>query len=71
VLTAGAGREDEAQRAGWLALQRDLAGLSTNSRHEVLAEAQHVSMLLTHAAPVAAAIQDVVEAARSGRPLAR
>ena len=71
VLTAGSRREDEAQRAGWLALQRDLAGLSTNSRHEVLAEAQHVSMLLTHAAPVAAAIQDVVEAARSGRLIAR
>jgi pimeloyl-ACP methyl ester carboxylesterase len=71
VLTAGAGREDEAQRESWLALQRDLAGLSANSRHEVLAQAQHVSMLLTHSAPVAAAIRDVVEAARSGRPIAR
>jgi pimeloyl-ACP methyl ester carboxylesterase len=71
VLTAESEGEDEAQRATWLALQRDLAGLSTNSRHEVLAQAQHVSMLLTHAAPVAAAIRDVVEAARSGHPIAR
>jgi pimeloyl-ACP methyl ester carboxylesterase len=71
VLSAGSGHEDEATHATWLALQRDLAGLSTNSRHEVLADAQHVSMLMTHAAPVAAAIRDVVEAAGSGRPVPR
>jgi pimeloyl-ACP methyl ester carboxylesterase len=70
VLTAGAGHEDEATHATWLGFQRDLAGLSANSRHEVLEGAQHVDMLMTHAGPVAAAIRDVVEAAGSGRPLA-
>jgi pimeloyl-ACP methyl ester carboxylesterase len=70
VLTAGSGREDAATDATWLGFQQDLAGLSANSRHEVLADAQHVSMLMTHAGPIAAAIRDVVEAARSGRPIA-
>jgi pimeloyl-ACP methyl ester carboxylesterase len=70
VLTAGSGHEDEATHGTWLALQRDLAALSANSRHEVLADAQHVSKLMTHAAPVAAAIRDVVEVAGSGRQLA-
>ena len=41
-------------------------GSRRTDSHEVLAEAQHVSMLLTHAAPVAAAIQDVVRRAGPG-----
>jgi pimeloyl-ACP methyl ester carboxylesterase len=41
VITAGRGHD-----AKWLSAQKDLATLSTNSRHRVVADATHASLLL-------------------------
>jgi len=67
VVTAGRG-SDEA----WLAAQDKLATLSTNSRHRVVAEATHASLILeeTHAAAASQGIRDVVKAVRTSQPLA-
>lgn len=64
VLTA----MDEAQ-AGWRADQDDLAMLSTNSAHRVLARATHNSLVSEKggAAESSDAIHDVVESVRAGR----
>jgi pimeloyl-ACP methyl ester carboxylesterase len=66
VITAGTGSSET-----WLALQNDLATLSTNAIHITLAEASHASLAFNpeHAQQVSAAILQVVEAAGSGRPL--
>ena len=67
VVTAGRGHD-----ASWLAAQDKLATLSTNSRHQIVADATHVSLVLdqTDAAAASQAIRDVVAAVRTSRPLA-
>jgi hypothetical protein len=67
VVTAGRGDD-----ASWLAAQDKLATLSTNSRHDVVAEATHASLVLneTDAAAASQAIRDVAAAVRTSRPLA-
>ena len=66
VVTAGRGHDRR-----WLAAQDKLATLSTNSRHDVVADATHASLYLdkTHAAAASQAIRDVVASVRSSRPL--
>jgi hypothetical protein len=55
-----------------MAAQDKLATLSTKSRHDVVAEATHASLVLneTDAAAASQAIRDVVAAVRTSRPLA-
>jgi pimeloyl-ACP methyl ester carboxylesterase len=66
VLTAGRGSDAE-----WLAAQQQLARLSTNSRHQVVAGAVHASLLEDRddATAVTDAVLDVVAAVRTGTPL--
>jgi pimeloyl-ACP methyl ester carboxylesterase len=66
VITAG--REHDAK---WLSAQKDLATLSTNSRHRVVADATHASLVLdaTDATAASQAIRDVVASVRTSRPL--
>ena len=66
VITAGRGHDAE-----WMLAQDKLSTLSTNSRHRVVADATHQSLVLdeTHAAAVSQAIRDVVIAVRTSRPL--
>jgi pimeloyl-ACP methyl ester carboxylesterase len=61
------------QSPGWLALQNELAALSTNSSHHVVDGANHTSVVddPSHALVTSAAIADVVEAVRTNRPLTR
>jgi pimeloyl-ACP methyl ester carboxylesterase len=68
VITAGRGAQD-----GWIPLQDDLATLSTNSVHRVLPRAEHQSLTQDEhdAAQSSRAIHEVIESARSGKPLAR
>ena len=67
VLTA-----EEGNAPGWIEKQAALAALSTNSLHSVVPGATHQSLVdnPTHAAVVSQAIVDVVEAIRTGAPLA-
>jgi len=67
VVTAGRGHD-----ASWLAAQDKLATLSPNSRHQIVADATHVSLVLdqTDAAAASQAIRDVVAAVRTSGPLA-
>ena len=60
-------------QAGWPAQQDDLATLSTNSAHRVLARATHDSLVSDkgNAAKSSDAILDVVESVRTARPLAQ
>lgn len=55
------------------AAQDKLATLSTSSRHSVVADATHASLVNeeTDAAAVSQAIREVVAAVRIGRPLPR
>ena len=57
----------------WIALQNELAALSTNSSHHVVDGATHTSVVDDpgHARVTSAAIVEVVDAARNNRPLAR
>ena len=66
VVTAGRGHDET-----WLASQDKLATLSTNSRHRVVADATHASLVLdkTDAAAASQGIRDVVAAVKSSRPL--
>jgi pimeloyl-ACP methyl ester carboxylesterase len=66
VLTAGRGSDED-----WLAEQKAMAALSTNSVHRVVAEATHASMLEDEddATAVTWAIADVVASVRTGSPL--
>jgi pimeloyl-ACP methyl ester carboxylesterase len=66
VLTAG--REHD---AAWLAAQDKLATLSTNSRHRIVADATHASLVLdaSDAAAASQAIRDVVASVRTSTPL--
>jgi hypothetical protein len=56
-----------------VALQNELAALSTNSTHRILEGSDHQSFQFnaTHASITSAAIRAVAEAARSGQPLAQ
>ena len=67
VLTA-----EQGNAPGWIEKQAAIAALSTNSRHSVVPGATHQSFVdnPTHAAVVNQAIVDVVEAIRTGAPLA-
>jgi pimeloyl-ACP methyl ester carboxylesterase len=67
VVTAGASDSE------WLELQDDLAALSPNSTHRVVEGATHTSLLYDRgdARATGAAIDDVVDAVRNDRPLAR
>ena len=61
------------QPSSWLEMQKEMATLSPNSIHRVVDGATHVSLLYErHDAQVtSAAIDQVVEAVRTGRPLSR
>ena len=67
VLTA-----EQGNAPGWIEKQAALAALSANSLHHVVPGATHQSLVDTpdHAAVVSRAIVDVVEAVRTGAPLA-
>jgi pimeloyl-ACP methyl ester carboxylesterase len=67
VVTAGRDRQ-----AGWLAHQDELAKLSSDSVHRIVAGSTHTSLIddAHDAARSSRAITDVVLAARSGRPIA-
>lgn len=67
VLTA-----EQGNAPGWIERQETLAALSTNSRHTVVPGASHDSLVAnpSDAAVVGRAIVDVVEAIRTGAPLA-
>ncbi|MEV8509780.1 alpha/beta hydrolase [Actinoplanes sp. NPDC051475] len=68
VLTAGSGSD-----ATHSAAQNDLATLSTNSVHRIIAGATHDSLISNeeHAAATSHAILDVVSSVRSAGPLSR
>jgi hypothetical protein len=67
VLTA-----EQGNAPGWMAHQDAMASLSTDSRHDVVPGSTHQSLTddPAHAAVVSGAIVDVVEAVRTGLPLA-
>jgi pimeloyl-ACP methyl ester carboxylesterase len=67
VLTA-----EQGNAPGWIEKQDAIAALSTNSQHIVVPGATHQSLVDNpiHAAVVSQAIVDVVEAVRTGAPLA-
>jgi pimeloyl-ACP methyl ester carboxylesterase len=69
LIVVTAGREHD---AAWMAAQDKLATLSTNSGHDVVANATHPSLVLneTDAAAASQAIRDVVASVRTSRPLA-
>ena len=61
VLTAGRGHD-----GAWMSAQDKLAGLSTNSRHRVVAGATHASLLdEADSAAAIQAIHDVVVSVRT------
>ncbi|MGZ5417037.1 MAG: alpha/beta hydrolase [Nocardioides sp.] len=66
VLTAGRGSAE-----GWMAAQDEMATLSTNSLHRVVADATHQSLLADpdDAAEVTRAIDEVVVSVRTSEPL--
>jgi pimeloyl-ACP methyl ester carboxylesterase len=68
LIVVTAGREHD---SAWLAAQDKLATLSTNSRHRVVVNATHASLVLdeTDAAAASQAIRDVVASVRTSRPL--
>jgi pimeloyl-ACP methyl ester carboxylesterase len=68
LIVVTAGREHD---AAWMAAQDKLATLSTNSRHQIVADATHASLVLneTDAAAASQAIRDVVASVRTSRPL--
>jgi pimeloyl-ACP methyl ester carboxylesterase len=68
VLTAGNGSD-----AAWFAFQDDLATLSTNSIHRVIAGAAHIDLVRDQGAAAATSqgILDVVSSVRSAGPLVR
>lgn len=57
--------------ASWVVLQNELAALSNNSVHIIVADATHASLALNqkHASEVSRAILQVIEAAQTGRLL--
>ncbi len=69
LIIVTAGRQHDAT---WPVAQDKLATLSTNSRHDVVADATHPSLVLdeTDAAAASKAIRDVVTSVRTSKPLA-
>ena len=67
VITAGRNHD-----ATWMAAQTKLTTLSINSRHRVVPDATHGSLVLKedNAAAASQAIRDVVDAVRTSQPLA-
>ena len=67
VVTAGE------QTGDWLQMQDELAALSSNSIHRIVAGANHASLLFTDrdAAVSSATIHEVVQSVRAHRPLRR
>jgi hypothetical protein len=63
---------DETRRA-WNEFSAELAGLSSNSSHRLVDGATHMSLALKqeHAQVTIEAILQVIEAARTGQPLAQ
>ena len=61
------------QAPDWLEMQGELAALSPNSTHRVVAGGTHDSLLYDkhHAQLTSAAIEQVVQAVRTDRPLTR
>ena len=59
--------------AGWLPLQKKMAGLSTNSVHRVLPDTDHPGVIddRTGAAQASRAILDVVASVRTGAPVTK
>ena len=72
IITATDHDTSPEQEQLWQAWQRQLTSLSTNSMHRIVAGANHASLLAHQpdAHVSAAAILKVVEAARTGQPLA-
>lgn len=68
VLTAGSGSSE-----GWMADQDQMATLSTNSVHRIIAGATHASLMEDEddARAVSQAVDDVVVSARTSAPLPR
>jgi len=68
LIVVTAGREHD---TAWLAAQDKLATLSTNSRHRIVADATHASLVLdeSDAAAASQAIRDVVASVRTSTPL--
>jgi pimeloyl-ACP methyl ester carboxylesterase len=66
VLTAGRGHDEE-----WMSAQDEMATLSTNSLHRVVAGATHASLIENRddANAVSQAVHDVVASVRSSAPL--
>ena len=58
---------------GWIPLQNELAELSSNSEHRILANAEHASLTTNEGDAHASteAIVDVVMAVRTGQPVTR
>ena len=73
VLTATDHGGPPDQEQYWRGLQDELAALSSNSRHRIVAGTTHTSLVddRTGAQATIAAIDAVVVAARTGQPLAR
>jgi pimeloyl-ACP methyl ester carboxylesterase len=69
VLTARRNEEMPQMIAPWTALHADLAGRSTRGEHRLVAEADHLSLVLhpEHARHVAQAIRDVLARSQDGR----
>jgi len=67
ILTAGRGSAE-----GWMSAQDEMATLSANSLHRVVANATHASLLEDRddATAVSQAIHDVVVSVRTSAPLA-
>jgi hypothetical protein len=68
VLTSGSG-----SNAAWLAKQKDMATLSTNSAHRVINGATHEALIAEeeYSAATTQAILVVVSSVRSAEPLAK
>jgi pimeloyl-ACP methyl ester carboxylesterase len=71
VWVLSAGQPSTASRQAWTKLNADLAAQAPNSHHQIAAEAAHMDFALDKdtAQLTIAAIQAVLEAARSGQPL--
>jgi pimeloyl-ACP methyl ester carboxylesterase len=73
LIVVSATTPDDETRRVWSEINGELAELSTNSVHRVMQGATHSGLVWKseHAQVTIAAIQQVIEAARTGQPLAR
>ena len=72
LIVVSATPDDETRRV-WTEINGELARLSTNSIHRLMQGATHSGLLWKseHAQVTVDAIKQVIEAARTGQPLAR